>query len=676
MIRRITAFSICFLLLICLMPTGESQDIVTEGEVVSIYKSQNSAIYTPNNVRDGAIGVQNQAQLEAKSCDGGCTDDSYAGIYLEIQLKPSDTIVNVSVTYESWAEDSGLGETIPNEYQMSVYINHKFSNDGFLIEETTTGYGNLRTVFIGSFAKPMNNTLIIDYFLLHSDTNSLNDQASARIHEIFIEEGPSDVDNDGVPDSIDQCQTSPSEVAEVGHNGCAEEIQSSDLDGDGVNDSTDNCPNTTENETVDENGCSTSQLDSDNDSVSDKNDVCPGTSSEAVVNFEGCSDEQLDSDGDGVSDAEDGCPDTETGVDVNLLGCSETQLDLDDDGDGIPNVSDDCPETVDGVTVDVNGCEVILTDSDGDGYFDETNDKFPDDGSQWNDSDDDGYGDNSIGFNPDSCPSTYGKSSIDRYGCPDTDKDGYSDENDLFVQNPTQWSDLDGDGFGDNISGTEADKFPDDITQWSDTDNDGYGDNQDGVNADSCVGTFGLSYNDLFGCPDEDTDGISDANDECKGTSSSGGLTDELGCNPSQKDSDNDGVSDSIDECPDSVNNANVLGNGCASSTSDKEDTASGIGNIIQNNLTTVLGGIGTAIISFAGFIIFRRRSAKSVEYLKLAKIASDLTEIQSIRNAIETDLAKGRLDPIVHSRIDSILDGRHKFIVEKMQKTVRNDFE
>ena len=42
---------------------------------------------------------------------------------------------------------------------------------------------------------------------------------------------------------------------------------------------------------------------------------------------------------------------------------------------------------------------------------------------------------------------------------------------------PTQWSDQDGDGYGDNASGNYADEYPTEPTQWSDSDNDGYGDN-------------------------------------------------------------------------------------------------------------------------------------------------------------------------------------------------------
>ena len=697
------------LLLTCLIPVVESQSVQTETESVSYYVSDNSNVYNPTNVRDGSIGVMNQAQLEATSCDSECTSDSYAGLYLEIELKSTDTIVNVSVTYESWAEDAGLGETVPNGYQMTVFIYHKFNNDGFLIEETTTGYDNLRTVFIGSFAKPANNTLIIDYFLLHSDTNNLHDQVSARIHEIFIEEGPSDSDNDGVPDTSDGCNTPSEGVPDVDSSGCTGGSQGTDSDNDGINDENDdcantpesetvnedgcsssqldsdndginndndNCANTPESETVNEDGCSSSQLDSDNDGISDKNDECPNTVADANVNFDGCSNDQIDSDNDGINDNDDACPDTAEGAEVNLLGCSEAQLESDDDDDGIPNINDDCPGTGAGITVDITGCEIVYTDSDGDGYFDETNDAFPDDGSQWNDSDGDGYGDNLSGLNPDACLMQYGESIKDRFGCPDTDKDGYSNENDDFEQNPTQWSDLDGDGYGDNITGTNADNFPDDSTQWANTDGDEYGDNTDGTQPDSCIGTAGTSYKDRFGCPDEDNDGISNDNDQCMSSQTSDGLIDNHGCTANQKDSDGDGISDSDDECPDTVSGVKVLNTGCVSSTSgEEEEVASGIAGTLQNNLTAIIGATATAVVSLVTYLIFRRRSAKSVEYLKLAKIASDLTEIQTIRNAIETDLAKGRIDPTVHSRIDSILDERHKVVVERMNNTVQNEF-
>ena len=105
-------------------------------------------------------------------------------------------------------------------------------------------------------------------------------------------------------------------------------------------------------------------------------------------------------------------------------------------------------------------------------------DSFPFDVTQWRDTDVDGYGDNwansswnetrfnwSIGewyenaTTPDACPFETGYSNQDRFGCPDEDADGWSnpdanwtasDGADAFPTIPSQWSDRDGDGWGDN----------------------------------------------------------------------------------------------------------------------------------------------------------------------------------------------------------------------------------
>ncbi len=61
-------------------------------------------------------------------------------------------------------------------------------------------------------------------------------------------------------------------------------------------------------------------------------------------------------------------------------------------------------------------------------------------------------------------------------GINDEDGDGYSDTKDAFPNEPTQWIDSDGDGFGDNSEGVNADRFPDDPTQWFDSDSDGLSD--------------------------------------------------------------------------------------------------------------------------------------------------------------------------------------------------------
>ena len=103
------------------------------------------------------------------------------------------------------------------------------------------------------------------------------------------------------------------------------------------------------------------------------------------------------------------------------------------------------------------------------------------------DNDSDGYDDDLDDF----CPGLTGFSSQDRMGCPDSDGDGFS--------NPDSgWATSDG-----------ADAFVGDETQWSDFDGDGYGDNVGGFQPDSCPNQYGTSVNDRFGCLDGDSDGWS-----------------------------------------------------------------------------------------------------------------------------------------------------------------------
>ncbi|GIS44259.1 MAG: hypothetical protein Ct9H90mP16_13290 [Candidatus Poseidoniales archaeon] len=80
------------------------------------------------------------------------------------------------------------------------------------------------------------------------------------------------------------------------------------------------------------------------------------------------------------------------------------------------------------------------------------------------DYDGDGFEDLSAGgpWGPyDDCVYEHGTSVRDRIGCLDSDGDGWSDEGDEVDDNPPQWEDADGDGFGDNPSGTEWDACSD-----------------------------------------------------------------------------------------------------------------------------------------------------------------------------------------------------------------------
>ena len=222
---------------------------------------------------------------------------------------------------------------------------------------------------------------------------------------------------------------------------------------------------------------------------------------------------------------------------------------------------DSCKSTEGSSTFDRWGCP----DSDQDGWSDPTSawlaspggrgDAWPMDPTQWHDIDGDGRGDNPRGTTADVCPDQAGTSvgpsaGGDRWGCADTDGDGWSDLGDAFIHEPTQWRDSDGDGYGDREDGNQgdacpevrgtsmldrlgcrdtdgdgwsdptasweahpagaADAFPTEALQWRDLDGDGYGDVPLGAFRDDCPEQAGTSKRDVQGCVDSNNDGWSD----------------------------------------------------------------------------------------------------------------------------------------------------------------------
>ena len=458
----------------------------------------------------------------------------------------------------------------------------------------------------------------------------------------------SDSDNDGIPDYNDNCPT----ISNPSQSNTDGDAQGDDCDSDDDNDGiTDNSPdscarggeanwqstqdfdNPANSSDWDRDGCKdfTEDNDIDNDGVENGQDSCPRSSyspprpnwvSDAItdVDGDGCrdADEDDDDDGDGFEDVQDDCPTTIGTSTLGEEGC------LDSDGDGWSNNFDDCPTEAGNSTL---GGKNACPDTDGDGWAN-VDDAFVNDPSQWADTDSDGYGDHPLGTTPDECISVAGTSTIDRLGCVDSDGDGYSDPDnawdiesgaDAFINDPTQWSDFDGDGIGDNYANSSwvdrnpswpgefnpdvqtqdacptqegtswrngmlgcpdqdgdgwynlQDAFPNDPTQWADADGDGYGDNASGNRPDACPNFAGTSDADRYGCEDTDGDGYSDP--EISWTPLQG--ADALSDDPTQwEDADYDGFGDNPegntpDACSNEFGKSTIDRYGCVDSDGD-----------------------------------------------------------------------------------------------------------
>nr|WP_276309905.1 autotransporter domain-containing protein [Chromatocurvus halotolerans] len=389
-------------------------------------------------------------------------------------------------------------------------------------------------------------------YSLSSDFPQSSFSATAQ----FAPDQPPDSDGDGVADNMDQCPNTSSGES-VNEVGCS--LTQLDSDSDGVNDAIDECPATPSGESVNEVGCSLTQLDSDGDGVNDAIDECPATPSGESVNEVGCSLTQLDSDGDGVNDAIDECPATPSGESVDAQGCGASQLDA--DGDGVSDAVDQCPDTVEGENVDTEGCSTSLPDSDFDTVpdvfdvcpntpADETADQNGCSSSQ-RDRDSDGVSDKL-----DQCPATPAGESVNRQGCSasqlDDDNDGVSNAIDQCPNTPA----------GESVDEQGCSESQEAPTGQLDDDNDGVINEEDqcpATPAGESVNSSGCSESQL----DDDNDGVSNALDQCPGTPA-GESVDAAGCGASQLDSDDDGVNNDVDQCPNTEPGLEVDETGCS----------------------------------------------------------------------------------------------------------------
>ena len=349
------------------------------------------------------------------------------------------------------------------------------------------------------------------------DGDGYGDNANGNDPDKFPQDSTQwhDADYDGYGDnangnSPDLCPGTPFGET-VDTNGCS--TSQTDSDQDGVSDIADGCPNTPLGEFVNANGCSETQLDDDNDGVVNQFDLCAATPLNAIVNAAGCANTQLDSDNDGINDALDSCPSTTPEASVDGFGCAADQRDI--DSDGVNDNLDTCPNTPLSEVAANNGCSESQTDSDLDGVFNDV----------------------------DQCPNTTlldlngdGQFDIDSVGCSPIQ---YDDDNDM-IDNTIDLCPVTPLGEQVNADGcaeSQLDEDSDDI--W----------NSD----DLCYDTPSGQPVDQNGCSqfqlDDDQDGLVNAEDGCPNTPI-GEIIDENGCSLTQLDSDGDGVNDLDDAFP------------------------------------------------------------------------------------------------------------------------------
>jgi len=175
--------------------------------------------------------------------------------------------------------------------------------------------------------------------------------------------GEPDSDNDGTPDSSDNCTNDANSDQKDTDGDNVGDVCDSDIDGDTVENDYDNCPLDSNTDQADNDWDQIGNVcddDADNDSVPDTEDNCPLS---ANIGQEDNDSDDLgdvcdpDDDNDNVWDENDNCPLTANTVQEDYNGNGEGNVcDGDIDGDNVSNANDQCMNTASNTAINSSGC--------------------------------------------------------------------------------------------------------------------------------------------------------------------------------------------------------------------------------------------------------------------------------------------------------------------------------
>jgi len=302
---------------------GNGSENSTSGNGSAMNNSSSSVIYIPYGYSTICLELTGEDGTQLSDC-----------ITVERLVPPHSVLITYPATGASFT-----GQQLNLSYILENSSSHYLTIDG----TTISASNNYSTTALITVGYGTHNVCIVSY--------DMANQIDSDCVTVNMIDPNADSDSDGIPDHSDLCPSTPPNQS-VNVDGCS--TSQLDSDSDGVADNVDICPATQQFSTVNSVGCSALQRDSDGDGVMDNLDVCPSTPVNSVVDIHGCANTQIDSDHDGVVDAFDICPNTVVGSQVNANGCASSQLDS--DSDGIADSFDLCPSTSIGTVVDQTGC--------------------------------------------------------------------------------------------------------------------------------------------------------------------------------------------------------------------------------------------------------------------------------------------------------------------------------